>query len=349
MSSPYDSLPDSAFWRTGVVGGDPARPSGLYVPKFPVTRKTGIMTAGSCFAQHVHRNLRDRDWSVIDTETPIGTFPDATLARFGYGMYSARYGNIYTVRQLVQLLGEAFGHANPSDLIWTRDGRYFDAQRPNVEPDGLENAAHVEEARAAHLKAVTRAVEQADLFVFTLGLTEAWMHAPSGTVYPTAPGTIAGKYDSDIHRFHNFSYDEIMADLARARDLLQTVKPSIKMLLTVSPVPLTATATGGHVLAASTYSKAVLRAAAGAFSAAHEDVDYFPSFEVIINPAARSAFYKPNLRSVDEAGVAAAMHLFFAAHDPDHADVALAPRAPVDDVEEDDVVCEEVLIEAKRS
>lgn len=349
MASPYDTLPDRAFWRTGVVGAEPQALSGLYAPKFAVTRETAIMTAGSCFAQHVHRNLRARAWSVIDTESPAGIFRDEDLARFGYGLYSARYGNIYTVRQLVQLLEEAFGEATPADPVWSRDGRFFDAQRPNVEPDGLETPEHVAEAREAHLQAICRAVAKADLFVFTLGLTEAWTHGPSGTVYPTAPGTIAGAYDPDVHVFHNFTYDEIMADLDRARTLLQAVNPTMKMLLTVSPVPLTATATGGHVLAASTYSKAVLRAAAGAFSVAHDDADYFPSFEVITNPAAKSGFYKANLRSVEEAGVAAAMHMFFAAHDPDHADDLPAPRAEDDAIDaEDDVICEEAMIEANR-
>ncbi|WP_417270090.1 GSCFA domain-containing protein [Celeribacter sp.] len=349
MASPYDTLEDRAFWRKGVVACDPHAVADLYRPKFPITKDTGIMTAGSCFAQHVHRTLKDRNWSVIDTESPTGMFSRAALNRFGYAMYSARYGNIYTVRQLLQLLREAYGDVTPANPVWTRDGRFFDAQRPNVEPDGLDSADLVLEARASHLKAVCAALTKADVFVFTLGLTEAWMHRNSGTVYPTAPGTIAGDFDASIYAFHNFTTSEILADLAAVREILQTVNPQKKMLLTVSPVPLTATAAGGHVLAASTYSKAVLRAAAGEFSAAHEDVDYFPSFEVITNPAARSSFYKDNLRSVEEDGVNAAMRMFFAAHDPNGADEAPLPTRPQDEDGDDDVICEEALIRARET
>jgi len=354
VTSPYDTLEDRAFWRTGVVACDPHHVADLYRPKFAITKETAIMTAGSCFAQHVHRTLKERGWSVIDTETPSGLFPREVLNRFGYAMYSARYGNIYTVRQLLQLLRESYGDVTPADPVWTRDGRFFDAQRPNIEPDGLERADLVQEARASHLSAICAALSKADVFVFTLGLTEAWMHRDSGTIYPTAPGTIAGTFDAATYRFHSFTTAEILADLASVRTVLQAVNPQIKMLLTVSPVPLTATASGGHVLAASSYSKAVLRAAAGEFSAAHEDVDYFPSFEVITNPATRSAFFKPNLRSVEDAGVAAAMRMFFAAHDPafdPDGDTDTDAPAPHDDNDrddgDDDVICEEALVRAR--
>ena len=346
MGSPYDHLPDRAFWRTGVAGQPPAAVAELYAPKFAITPEMRIMTAGSCFAQHVHRNLVARDWNVIDTETPAGDFPREALARFGYGLYSARYGNVYTTRQMLQLVHEAFGEAAPADPVWERDGRFFDAQRPNVEPEGLSSPELVREARAAHLAAVRAALLQTDLFVFTLGLTECWLHRATGTVYPTAPGTIAGCYDPATHVFHALTVAEILADLSALRDLMRSFNPAAKMLLTVSPVPLTATASGGHVLAATVMSKAVLRAAAGEFSAAHADVDYFPSYEVITNPAARSGFYRPNLRSVAEEGVEAAMALFFAAHagaEPP------APRAPVAEEDGDDaVICEEMLIEARR-
>ncbi|MEM5468866.1 GSCFA domain-containing protein [Celeribacter marinus] len=349
VRSPYDTLEDRAFWRTAVAACDPTAVAGLYRPKFAITKDTAIMTAGSCFAQHVHRTLKERAWTVIDTETPRGLFPRDVLNRFGYAMYSARYGNIYTVRQLRQLLREAYGDLTPANPVWTRGDRFFDAQRPNVEPDGLESAALVREARARHLTAICAALAKADVFVFTLGLTETWMHRDTGTVYPTAPGTIAGSYDPDIYAFHNATTSEILTDLAAVRAILQTVNPQMKMLLTVSPVPLTATATPAHVLSASTYSKAVLRAAAGEFCAVHEDVDYFPSFDVITNPAARSSFYKDNLRSVEDAGVAAAMRMFFAAHDPQGADAPPAPHLETEDNGDDDVVCEEALIRATRT
>ncbi|WP_066706406.1 GSCFA domain-containing protein [Celeribacter ethanolicus] len=351
MGSPYDHLPGSAFWRSGVAEADPTAIEGLCLPKFRISPTDRIMTAGSCFAQHVHRNLVARDWAVIDTETPKGPFPREVLNRYGYALYSARYGNIYTVRQMVQLLREAQGEIKPAEPIWERDGRYFDAQRPNVEPGGLATPEHVTEARAVHLRRVLRAVRRADVFVFTLGLTEVWFHLESGTVYPTAPGTLAGHYAPEVFGFHNFSLPEVRDDLEELRSRLMALRPDIRMLLTISPVPLTATATSGHVLPATAYSKATLRAAAGEVAAKYDNVDYFPSYELVTNPAAGGRFYKENLRSVTEEGVASAMRMFFRAHDPEAENVPrIVRKTPEDDgLEEADLVCEEALIEASRS
>lgn len=350
LVSPYDTLPASAFWRSGVAEAEPSAVEGLYLPKFPITRETKIMTAGSCFAQHVHRALVARDWAVIDMETPKGPIPREVLTRFGYGMYSARYGNIYTPRQMLQLLREALGDVTPAEPVWSLGARYVDAQRPNVEPEGLERPEHVRQARRVHLRRMLRAIKGAEVFVFTLGLTEVWRHRDSGTVYPTAPGTLAGSYDPGIYEFHNFTLPEVREDLEQLRTLLVLLRPGIRMVLTVSPVPLTATASGKHVLVSTASSKAVLRAAAGEMADSYGDVDYFPSYELITNPAARGRFYKENLRSVTDEGVAAAMRMFFQAHDPQgEAYRAANTPLPEEEDEDDDLVCEEALIEAARS
>ena len=115
---------------------------------------------------------------------------------------------------------------------------------------------------AAHLRAVRAVFEQATVFIFTLGLTEAWCSTADGAVYPACPGTVAGEFDPQRHRLINFRVDEVIADLGAVIELARTINPTLRWVLTVSPVPLVATATGRHVLTASTYSKAVLRVAA---------------------------------------------------------------------------------------
>ena len=123
---------------------------------------------------------------------------------------------------------------------------------------------------------------QTGLVVFTLGLTETWAHTGSGTVYPTAPGTIAGQIDPDVHSFVNFRAAEIRRDFEAVREVFRAANPDVKFLLTVSPVPLTATASGGHVLPATIYSKSILRTVAGELSEDFDDVDYFPSYLYIV-------------------------------------------------------------------
>src|SRR5687767_3725145 len=101
--SPYQGRPLRSFWRSGVAEADPLASKDLYRKKFEIRPNDRIATAGSCFAQHIARNLRTQGFSVIDAEPPPPNMSPETAQSFGYGLYSARYGNIYTARQLAQL------------------------------------------------------------------------------------------------------------------------------------------------------------------------------------------------------------------------------------------------------
>jgi len=348
--SPYDDLPPRAYWRSGVVRRRPGAMSDLHEPRFAIGATTAVMTAGSCFAQHVHRALKAQGWNVIDEEPSPDGVPADVAARFFYGTFSARYGNVYTARQFLQLLREAYCQFTPGNAVWERDGRFFDALRPNVEPEGFGSSEALALAREDHLAAVCRAVVRAEVLVFTLGLTETWEDVATGTVYPTAPGVIAGAHDPARVRFLNLSHDAVVADLRAVLALLREVNPGLKLLLTVSPVPLTATASGAHVLVASTLSKAVLRSAAATLMAGDAGVDYFPSYEIITNPAARGGFMGPNLRQPTQKGVDVVMGTFLAAHQPRRRRKIKSALRPASQVEEDSpVICEEMLIEARQT
>lgn len=345
--NPYDDLGPAAFWRSAVAGASGEDISALYRPKFALTRDMAFATAGSCFAQHLGRALRGTGCTVVDCEPAPAGLPDDIAARYGYGLYSCRYGNIYTSRQMVQLVEEAMGERPPSDLLLERDGAVFDALRPTVEPHGLQNMAEMRAHRMDHLAAVGRMLAMADVFVFTLGMTEAWEDIATTRALPTCPGVVAGRFDPAATRFANFRYPDVLADLTRLRALLHEANPGIRLLLTVSPVPLTATASGQHVLAATTWSKATLRAVAGDFAAAHDDVDYVPSYEIVTSPAARGAWYQPNLREVRPEAVARVMATFLSAHGLAEAPAPLAPP-PEDDSQPpaQPLVCEDSLLDA---
>lgn len=347
-SSPYRGRPPHTHWVRGVLNQTPDTITGLYRKKFTIPRVAQIATAGSCFAQHIARHLRQAGYQVIDEEPAPSKWRPEEASRFGFGLYSARYANVYVVRQLMQLIQEAHGEFEPADPVWEKDGRFFDAQRPSVEPEGLDSPEEVLAHRKEHLAAVRRVVDSADVFIFTFGLTEAWIHSNTGTVYPTAPGTIAGSYDPTVHSFKNYSFNEIFADFCKFRQFIKSRKPRAKFIVTVSPVPLMATATDDHVLTATTYSKSVLRAVAGQLQNKFADVDYFPSYELISTPFSRGAFYKKNLRDVTNAGVATAMHHFIQQHSLKKVAAAQSPVAAeqITMEKEDDVVCEEELLAA---
>jgi hypothetical protein len=350
--NPYQSLPPKCFWRTGVAEADQRAIDGLYQKKFSVSKEDKITTAGSCFAQHVTTHLRKRGCKVLDVERPPPGLAEDEARTFGYLIYSARYGNIYTVRQLLQLLTDAYGERVRDEDVWESKGRFYDALRPGVEPAGLTSRDEVGAQRLNHLSHVRSLFDRTDVLIFTLGLTEAWSRRDSGTVYPTCPGVIAGEYDDAVYGFRNFGFPEIYGDLERVRSILKERNPNMRFILTVSPVPLTATASGQHVLVATTYSKSTLRAVCGAMVEAFDDVDYFPSYELVANPFWQPSFFESNKRSVTSDGVESVMRVFFSQHQFGQAPIQDKPLEETQTSsaaiasKDDDVICEEELLEA---
>lgn len=310
-ANPYKTQPERAFWRASVGSRHYADLADLWQPM--AIRKTDrIATAGSCFAQHIGNNLAARGAAFMDMEPEPPLFSDNGEARrWGYGVFSCRYGNVYTTRQLLQLFDEAHGNRTPSERVWEKGGRFYDALRASIDPVGQESAENVLALRELHLAAVRRMFAELDVFVFTMGLTEGWENAEDGTMFAVAPGTVAGTYEPGRHVFRNLRHAEIKADMLEFWEKLRAINPGARMLLTVSPVPLAATATENHVLVATTYSKSVLRAVAGELAEDVADIHYFPSYEIISSHPGRGMFFEPDLRNVNLFGVNYVMHHFF--------------------------------------
>jgi hypothetical protein len=347
--NPYKNLPKSAFWKTGVAQENPYSIEGLYIKKFNISPGTKIATAGSCFAQHISRHLKKNGYKVLDVEPPPPGLPENLRKKFGYSTYSARYGNIYTVRQLLQLAQEASGDWTPKNYIWEKDGKFFDALRPAIEPEGLDSQEDVIEHRKHHLRRVKGLFETLNLFIFTFGLTEMWLDKKSGTVYPTAPGTLIGDFDSDLHTFKNAKFREIIKDFNEFQNVLKKIRNNkpFKIVLTVSPIPLTATASGRHILVSTTHSKSVLRAVAGELSTKQSHIDYFPSYEIVTNPRLHSSSFSENLRSVRDETIEIVMRHFFNEHHPIEANSAKHPLTTnASKMSIEDIQCEEALMEA---
>lgn len=353
--NPYSSQQPKAFWRTGVTDQSPLNMAGLYQPKFPITKDMRITAAGSCFAQHIGAQFKKRGYNFTDVEPVPAGFPPEKAHEFGFDLYSARYGNVYSVRQLVQMFARAKGRFEPKEIAFLeKDGRVRDPFRPAIEPDGFADAMEMKRDRTYHLAQVAGLAAQTDLFVFTFGLTEAWECIADGAILPTCPGTVGGKFDPKKYRFKNFTFAETYADAEEFIAYAMAKNPQMKFLFTVSPVPLTATATDDHVLAATVYSKSVLRAVCGELRAKYANVDYFPSYEMVASHPMRAMYFMSNLRAVAPEGVAIVMNTFFTAHGDTGAPAPAAGEEEAGSDEDrkakeaEELVCEEAILDTFR-
>jgi hypothetical protein len=299
---PYRGLPSSRFWRRAVAGLPASAVDPVDPPPFTLSAGDRVATAGSCFAQHLAGGL---------AAAGLDHFVVEPAADGGFPPYAARYGHLYTARQLLQLFERAHERFTPVEPPWPRpDGALDDPFRQSLAHRGWASGAALDADRTRHLAAVRRLFAELDVFIFTLGLTEAWTARADGAVFPLAPGVLAGRLDHERHAFVNFTTADVVADLEAFLAGLESVNPRAKVILTVSPVPLAATYEARHVLVASTYSKAVLRAAADEVARRHDHVAYFPAYELVAGPQAAGQSFAADLRDVTPATVARVVALF---------------------------------------
>lgn len=336
---PYRGLPNHQNWRKSFTDFKVHEVDPVVGCGFQIRETDKVATAGSCFAQHLAAALEKSGLCYYAPETG-----DRAL---GYGLFSARYGNIYTPAQLNQLLDRVYGRFEPVDTAWDKgDGTFVDPFRPEIPQVAAATATDVAEDRVRHFGHVREVFEKMDYFVFTLGLTEAWRSRIDGAVFPLAPGVAGGAMDPEKYEFVNFGVTETSADLSASILKIRGINPKVKIILTVSPVPLMATYVPRHVLVSTTYSKSVLRVVAEEVCAKFSEVHYFPSYEIITGNYNRGSYYKNDHRSVKPRGVEHVMRLFL----KHGTSVRSSEDEQMYQIREDyDVFCAEEMLDARES
>lgn len=190
--------------RLSVLGGDPALSQAL--------RRGGALLA--------------------DAEPGPKQASAALLARFHYGLASARAGALGDVRLLAQLIAAAQGEADP--VFWPQpDGTLVDAARPGVDPAGLPDLASATAYRQAHLTALAQLLAETETLVLPLGAPTLLTDPASGQVFPRPP---AGIHAPDWPEAR-MSAKDLDAGFARLVEGLQALNPALQLCLIVLPAP----------------------------------------------------------------------------------------------------------------
>ncbi len=236
-----------------------------------IDRKTPIASMGSCFAREIRRRLIQRSYHYITEEAhhPASVHASAAWER----LY-----NTFSMRQVFEYTFESWA---PEVRWWEspKSGIIQDPYRRIIKYKSIEEAdSDFKQHRVHSMRALTRA----RLLILTLGLTEIWEDERDGAVIclPSGPYINEGG-DMSRYRFRVSRYTENLSNLNRIHDIMARHNPDCTLLITVSPVHLWATfRKDADVISASCNSKSTLRAAADEFAATHDNVIYFPAYEM---------------------------------------------------------------------
>ena len=310
MGNPYKKLPEYCFWKNLTNKPLEDLSNVKLKKKFKIKKNYKVSSAGSCFAKNISKFLSNNTKNYYITEKKHDLISENISQKFNYEVYSARYGNIYTAKQLYQLLLMSQKKFSPTEKYWIINNRYIDPIRPIIQPNGFSSKQELLLDRAQHLKYVYEMFKYSDVFIFTLGLSELWSNINDDTVYPVCPLVINPKLKEKNYKFENQNFYQIYEYMKKFFLSLKKINKNIKIILTVSPVPLVATAEKRNVLISNVYSKSVLRAAAEQLQNDFKDIYYFPSFEIITSITSKSFFYENNFRDITNLGVDLAMNCF---------------------------------------
>jgi hypothetical protein len=288
--------------------GDPKDPAGPYASQrlrepffapelqapFRIRRDDKLFAVGSCFARGIESALKARGFQVESSAKDFDQF----RARSDKRVTALGVTNKFTTYSMLNELTWALDPATKfpeASLVDMGPGRCID---PHITPtlEETDRAGTLERRRI--MQEVNARIRDCRVVFLTLGLVETWYDEEVGVHVNATPTEEMHQRFPDRYSFHVTDYSRNLENLERLHALLGRYgHPEVQMVVTTSPVPLSVSFSGQDVVVANTYSKSTLRAVAQDFAAAHPNVDYFPSYEIVMN-SERSCSWEQDLRHV---------------------------------------------------
>ncbi|NKB43208.1 MAG: hypothetical protein GKS03_02900 [Alphaproteobacteria bacterium] len=262
-----------------------------HVPKFSLKPEEKIYTVGSCFARNVEIALRNLGISLVTDGIvypyqwvdPRHTQAKKMIEEGNIHLFETRTAlNRYSTHSMTYDFDRVFSGTSSleSTTYKLSDDKYWDPQVKNIIQGDIE---HTKEVRNI-LDRNINAAKKSTVIIATLGMTETWFDGETGVILPAAPGPQLIKNNPQRFRFFVANYYDVLENLKRFRKLIDThIDPTTKIIITTSPIPLGSTFTSKDSIVANSRSKSTLCAAAQDFAEQNELVDYFPSYEMVVN------------------------------------------------------------------
>lgn len=236
----------------------------LNVPKASWTfgLAEGVLTLGSCFAATLGQRLADHKFKTLSN--PFGT----------------TYHPFAIDRLLQYALDNTFP---PAESFVNRQGAWYnyDMHSSLCAP----SADQLTDLIRDRVEQVRRFILEARVLLLTYGTAYTYEHMETGRTVSNCH-----RMPATLFRRRLASPKEIIRSATDTLRRLATVNPALKIILTVSPVRhLKDTLSGNSV------SKSALRLACHHLQESELQVDYFPSYELILDDLRDYRFYQTDL------------------------------------------------------
>ncbi len=277
----------------------------LVSPGFKVQPGDKLFAIGWCFARGIEGALRARKMEVLSAAPEFDSFQTIGPQVTGLG-FTNKY-NTFSICNELQWALDPVARFPEESIVGLGKGLFWDPHtNPTLPLAGRDETFR----RRSLLKEVNARIASCRVVFMTLGLVEVWRDTHAGIFINTTPPMEAITRYPDRYEFQVSNFSENFDNLEKTHSVLsQFGHPETQIIVTVSPVPLMATFTQEDIVIANSYSKSLLRTAAQEWASSHENIHYFPSYEMVLN-SSRDAAWCEDLRHVQGRLVNHIMDLF---------------------------------------
>lgn len=227
-----------------------------------ITHRSVLLTAGSCFAQAIGSRLEANKFQAL-------TNP---------------FGVIFNPLSVFRLLHYVVKEQLPAEETYLqREGIFFNYDF-HSQFASRDRMALQENIRLS-LQQSRKVLEKADYLLLTLGTAMVYRHRESGQ-------TVANCHKMPADTFNKQLLDagEICREFDKLYASLKEFNPKLKIIVTVSPVR--------HIkdtLEMNNVSKSVLRLVTYQLENQYQDLEYFPSYELMLDDLRDYRFYERDM------------------------------------------------------
>jgi hypothetical protein len=243
--------------------------------------KSRIFTIGSCFADAIGSRLAKYKWQVL--ANPFG----------------AIYNPI-SIHRLIEILIDRQS-VPESSFVESQDVHsnfFFQSKMSHVSREGLQQMLETR-INSGHDQ-----IKQCDRLIITYGTAFVHSRRDTGEIVANCH-----KLSSSLFTKTLLSIEDVTTSFGQMFAQLKAINPTLRIILTVSPVRHTK-----ETLELNSVSKSILRVACHEIAKQHREVEYFPAYEIMMDDLRDYRFYKSDMIHPTEQAEDHIFEKFTAAH-----------------------------------
>ncbi|WP_221390746.1 GSCFA domain-containing protein [Dyadobacter sp. NIV53] len=228
-----------------------------------INHHSKILTIGSCFAEVLGRQLFDYKFPVLNN--PFGT--------------------VFNPHTITKILDSALEGRKPNSALYLENADRVWLHHDFHSAQWAVNQHELETELMEKLNSMKAFIQSADLLVITLGTAYAYRHRSTNLLVGNCHKLPSDRFVKEL-----LHPDQIMIPFEQLINKLRSFRRDLQVIVTVSPVRHTK-----DTLPLNQVSKSTLRLICHRLSEKYRHVEYFPSYEIMIDELRDYRYYEEDL------------------------------------------------------